>query len=97
MSWSVNSAGPREDVKASVSEQFDGCAKSYEGKPEADDILSCKGRALALLDALSLGEGDTASVYGYGSHSTTYPEGNVLEASFNLAVKRVSAEKKKAG
>lgn len=91
MSWGIEVTGTREGVKKAVAEQLDKCAANYAGKPEADDIASCKTRALALVDALDMTPDYGMTLNGVivkanGSHSSNGK--GVTSADFTLRVVR---------
>ncbi len=92
MSWGINITGTKLGVAKEVASECDRIAASYAGKPEADDILACKARALALIDALDFSksggyEPNAVKVEAGGSHSTG-PAG-LYAGNFRVSVERV--------
>lgn len=93
MSWGIEVTGTKEAVKAKVAAYMDQAAKGYEGKAEADDVIACKARLLALIDACDFtSEGalgcNAVAIKANGSHYST-PAG-IGSASFSVSVQRVS-------
>lgn len=95
MSWSIEVTGTKEAVKAKVVAYMDQTAKGYEGKAEADDVIACKARLLALIDACDLSEENglgsgcnAVTVKANGSHYTTSK--GIGNASFSVNVVRVA-------
>jgi|HubBroStandDraft_2_1064218.scaffolds.fasta_scaffold39769_2 hypothetical protein len=89
MSWSINALGTKEEVAKIITTNANATAEGYKGKPEADDVIACRDRMLALVESLKVPEGEKVDAAGYGSHSTTYPEGAITSASFSVTVKSV--------
>lgn len=93
MSWGFEFTGTKAGVAKAVEAECARIAKDYEGKPEADDVLSVMDRALKLIDAMDLKSDpfvnwNAVVVKASGSHST-YGAGLVL-ANFSLSVQRTS-------
>jgi len=87
VSWGFGFTGTKESVKASVVEYCDKAAISYQGKPEADDVICTKDRVCALVDALVLGDGNLGvKATGCGSHSST--QDGPIHAQAQFAVSR---------
>lgn len=92
MSWSFSFTGTPDKVIENVGAECDRIAASYQGKPEGDDVLAVKERAIALVKALKLGKDSSGydwnacSVTAGGSHSTT--DGAILSGNFKLEVSR---------
>lgn len=89
MSWSIEVMGTKAGAAAKVAAELDKTAANYAGKPEADDVLACKARILALIDATVFSDGFNAIVVkANGSH---YSLGTgVGSASFQVDVRRTT-------
>jgi hypothetical protein len=94
MSWGYEKTGTRDALLADIAVQFPKMAAGYNGNAEADDIVTCAGRAAALIAAMVLGkdssdyEWNAIVVKANGSHSTT--TGGPISANFTLSVQRTS-------
>ena len=93
MSWGIDQTGTKEGLLKSVPGAFDQAVANYAGKPEADDIVAAKERALALVSSLDLSvDGSTdwnaATVKANGSHSMGLK--GLQSANFALSVVRTS-------
>lgn len=95
MSWGFEITGSKDGVTKKVVERLDKLAETYAGKPEADDIVACKGRILALIEACDLSvdqygsEWNAVIVKASGSHGWTDTEAKKLStASFQVSVTR---------
>ena len=91
MSWFVESKGKKEAVRKKVAEAFDVQFKSYEGKEEGKDILACKERALALIDACVMEDFANAIEFkASGSHSSM--SAGIAGANFSVSITRIHLE-----
>lgn len=84
MSWGIEITGTRDAVKKAVDAQLTKSSTFYEGKPERDDILMCRDRALALIDAIVFAEGFNA-VTVKAMALTTPAERELARQAFSLA------------
>ena len=57
MSWGYEKIGTPDALAKDVTAYFDKTAEGYKGLPEADDVLACKARILALIAAMDLHDG----------------------------------------
>ena len=90
MSWSYEKTGMKDAILRDVTAYFEKTAKSYEGKPEADDVIACKDRIVALVSALDLSTdgANAVTVKANGSHYAM-AEGKIGNATFQVSVGRV--------
>jgi hypothetical protein len=90
MSWGYEKTGTPDALVKDVTASLDKTAETYKGKPEADDVIACKDRILALIAACDFSDGNcnAVSVKANGSHSTSSK--GIYSANFNVAVTRVS-------
>jgi hypothetical protein len=93
VSWGIEFTGSKSGVSTAVTESLDKVAASYKGKEEAKDVLACKERILALVEATQLSKDgytdwNAVIVKANGSHST-YPDG-IGSANFQVSVVRTS-------
>lgn len=91
MSWYIEVTGTKAGVARIVAAEFDKQIKTYEtyeGKEEGKDLVACKERALALIDAMVIEDFANAIAFkANGSHSG----GNLglFSAQFTVSVTRV--------
>lgn len=95
MSWGCEFTGTKDAVVSALSTYLDKTAKGDAGKEEANDILACKDRAIALINALDLTADsyvnwNGATVKASGSHSATRDGSVITSANFQLSVVRVA-------
>jgi hypothetical protein len=93
VSWSIEFTGSKSGVSAAVTEALDKVAASYDGKEEAKDVLACKERILALVEAMQLSKDgytfwNAVVVKASGSHTTNVD--GVSSANFQVSVTRAS-------
>ena len=87
MSWSIDVAEKtKEQTGKIVAEQLDKVAQSYADTEEGKDVVAAKGRILALIAAMSVGERDEIYVRAHGSH--TWNEKGILSATLAIAIGR---------
>lgn len=88
MSWGYEKTGTRSALILDATTYFDNAAEMYKGQAEADDILACKDRVVALVAACILDEtANAVTVKASGSHSTSSK--GIFNASFSVSVVRV--------
>ncbi len=89
MSWGYEKTGTLDALVKDVTAYFDRIAEGYKEQPEADDVIACKGRILALMAACDLTtEANAINVKANGSHSTGGK--GLYSASFYVQVTRVA-------
>jgi hypothetical protein len=89
MSWGYEKTGTPAAAVKDATAYFDKTAESYKGTPEADDVLACKERVIALVNACDLSkDGNAVFVKANGSHYAT-GGGKIGNASFQVNVQRV--------
>lgn len=89
MSWGYEKTGTLDALVKDVTAFFDRIAEGYKEQPEADDVIACKGRILALMAACDLTtEANAINVKANGSHSTGGK--GLYSASFYVQVTRVA-------
>jgi hypothetical protein len=90
MSWSYEKTGTPDAVIKDVTAYFDATAKTYDQTPEGADVIACKERVIALVNACDLRDGANAVlVKANGSHYSTGP-GKIGNASFSVTVQRMT-------
>ena len=90
MSWGYEKFGTPDAVIKDASAYLDKVADGYNGKAEADDVVACKVRIIALVAACDFSDGTANAVFvkANGSHSTSTK--GIFSASFSVQVNRVS-------
>ena len=93
MSWGYEKTGTLDALVKDVTAYFDKTAEGYKGLPEADDVLACKARILALIAAMDLTPDNYQTpnavfVKANGSHSTATK--GLASGNFSVQVDRVS-------
>jgi hypothetical protein len=94
MSWSFEFMGSKQGVLAKVAEKMDDLAKSYAGKPEADDVEMCKARIIALveacdLDDITMSKGFNAVKVSAGGSHYAITNSKIGSANFKVEVTRI--------
>ena len=99
MSWGYEKTGTPDGLVKDVTAHFDKTAEGYKGQVEADDVIACKARILAMIAAMDLtSDGYLApnaiSVKANGSHSTSGKlvgeYRRIISANFSVQVTRVT-------
>jgi hypothetical protein len=90
MSWGYEKTGTPAALTFDVASYFDKTAEGYKGKPEADDVIACKMRIIALIEAMDFSDGTANAVFvkASGSHSTSTK--GIFHGQFSVSVSRVS-------
>ena len=90
MSWGYEKTGTPDAVIKDASAYLDKVAEGYKGKAEADDVIACKARIIALVGACDFSDGTANAVLvkANGSHSTSTK--GIFNASFQVNVQRVA-------
>lgn len=93
MSWGYEKTGTPDALAKDVTAYFDKTAEGYKGLPEADDVLACKARILALIAAMDLTPDSYSTpnavfVKAFGSHSAA--AAGLASGNFSVQVNRVS-------
>jgi len=94
MSWGIEVTGTKAAARKKIAEYFAATLKSYEGKPEGEDIKAVAARADALIEVADVegtGQGyNFIVVKAFGSHWTTSK--GIGSASFSLSISGVRIE-----